>query len=47
MSRSGSQSGIQRWTLPVTFPRSLHTGFWDIGVRTGSTVHVIRVKIVG
>ncbi|HZZ96542.1 MAG TPA: Ig-like domain repeat protein, partial [Jatrophihabitantaceae bacterium] len=46
MSADGRQAGIPRWKLTVSFRRTLrkHT-FWNIGVRTGTTVHSIMLRV--
>ena len=40
------RAGHNRWTLGILMQRSLRTHpYWNIGVRIGSTLHIIKIRI--
>jgi len=40
-------AGPGLWSLPVTMTQSLSSHlYWNIGVKIGSTLHVIRIRVL-
>ncbi|SHG46958.1 Sugar lactone lactonase YvrE [Jatrophihabitans endophyticus] len=46
--RAGRAGGLHRWTLGVTMePRLRSHRYWNVGVRSGGTVHVLKLRVIG
>jgi len=48
LKRSGKAGGVPRWTITVRFTRAqatTHRGRWSVGVLTGRTRQVVKVRV--
>jgi hypothetical protein len=40
-------AGYHRWSLPVMMTQSLRAHlYWNIGIKIGSTLHVLKIRVL-